>query len=192
MLQLKNNARTLYEVLLQKKYLLLLISGSIIFFLFEIFLTQYSVLLFFFTSGTFSWQTKLNIALDAVKFYFTLIPFDQQFIFLLIALLVGLNLATTTYYIKKKVGRLRGGSGLLGIIISILGVGCASCGAVLLSSLLGFTLTIQILAVLPLHGKEFSIAALLLLLSSLYFTTKKIAYPSTCALPTYIKKHTQD
>jgi hypothetical protein len=102
-----------------------------------------------------------------------------------IAVLFGINLAMMIYFLKRKIVQVKK-SGLatsfFGITSGVLGMGCASCGSFLLTSLLTFFGVSSILAYLPLGGEEFGIAGVILLIISIYATAKKILNPSVCKL----------
>ncbi len=66
-------------------------------------------------------------------------------------------------------------------VLTLLGLGCASCGALILTSLLSFFGAAGILTILPLHGGEFQILAFVLVLVSLHIFVKKMR-EDTCQI----------
>lgn len=62
------------------------------------------------------------------------------------------------YYFQKRF-RLEKTAGMstVGMLSGLLGVGCASCGSVIISSLIGFGATASVIGVLPLRGQEFGL-----------------------------------
>jgi len=72
------------------------------------------------------------------------------------------------------------GASTLGIVGSLLGVGCASCGSVLLVSLFGFSTAAGFLAALPLGGMEFGLGSIAILTLSIAFMLKKLRSPLVC------------
>jgi len=72
------------------------------------------------------------------------------------------------------------GVSLVGVATSLLGVGCASCGSVVLTSLIGFGSATTVLGVLPFRGQEFGIVGIAILLITIGFTFKKINQPFVC------------
>lgn len=103
---------------------------------------------------------------------------------ILIAFLVGLNLSLLVYYIrarrvsgKNKVGH---SLGILGFISGLFGIGCAACGSVIITGLFSSFGGFAFLALLPLHGAEFSVFGLALLLYSIVELTKRISDPLVC------------
>ena len=68
----------------------------------------------------------------------------------------------------------------MGIAFSLLGVGCASCGSVILTSLIGFASATVVLGLLPLRGIEFGIIGIIILVLAMRLTIKKINQPLVC------------
>jgi len=85
------------------------------------------------------------------------------------------------FYLKTRITLEKSsGLGLLGIISGLLGVGCASCGSVVLSTLIGVSLTTGIVDFLPLNGLEFGILGMIIVILSIYLLSKKILNPLIC------------
>ena len=72
----------------------------------------------------------------------------------------------------KKTGTLVG-------FFTVLGIGCASCGTVMLTSMLGVVGAASLVTFLPLHGGEFQIIAFLITLISLHILIQK-SLKKTC------------
>ena len=102
----------------------------------------------------------------------------------MVAVLFGINIALLTYYIRRrqeKTGNTKASLASLGGIVSAgLGIGCAACGSVVLTSLLGMFGAGSLLLLLPLHGAEFGIVGLILLLVSIRYLIKRIQDPLVC------------
>lgn len=98
--------------------------------------------------------------------------FISALIAVLISVLFGINVAMLAYHFNFRYG----GAGIAGMVSGLFGVGCFSCGSVLLPlfGLSGAAL------VLPFHGQEFNVVAIALLLVSIYLTSNKISR-KTCA-----------
>lgn len=89
---------------------------------------------------------------------------------LLLSLLFGINIALFVYYIRwhrGKTSHAHKTTGIAGILAGIFGVGCAACGAALIGPVFSFLGIAGILSFLPLHGQEFSLLGILLLLLSI-------------------------
>ncbi len=100
---------------------------------------------------------------------------------LVLATLFAVNAAFIERYMRRKV-RLHqaAGASAAGVLVGLLGVGCAACGSALFATLLG---TGGALAVLPLRGQEFTWLGILLVLISTFSLARKIVEPEVCAVP---------
>lgn len=105
----------------------------------------------------------------------------------LIAILFGMNLAMIVYLLRNRTAALKKGAattGFLGAVSGLLGVGCAACGSLILTSILSLVGASGALALLPFGGGEFGILGVLLLLWSLHTIAKQIRNPFIC-LPNF-------
>lgn len=101
----------------------------------------------------------------------------------IIAILFGINIAMIAYFIRKRKVVLGGGNFLAsfgGIGSGIVGIGCAACGSLVLSTFLPVIGAVGVIALLPLKGKEFSILSIGLLLASILAIARKITEPVVC------------
>jgi hypothetical protein len=101
---------------------------------------------------------------------------------ILIAVLVGINIAMIVYLFKKRneLGGQGTVAGVGGVASGALGIGCAACGSFLLSAILASFGAASALALLPLKGGEFGIASVVLLGVTLGIVSNKIAEPLVC------------
>jgi hypothetical protein len=104
----------------------------------------------------------------------------------LISGLFGVNTALLTYYIRRRQtgSRNRKGNtaGFLGAVSGVFGIGCAACGSVIVSGLLALVGATGLLALLPLHGAEFGLIGVLLLMYSVYQLSRRINDPLVCSI----------
>lgn len=100
----------------------------------------------------------------------------------LIVVLLGINLSMLAYLIKKQKRVRKGGaiSSFLGLLSSLFGVGCAACGTLIIGPALVALGAGGLLLALPLHGQEFALLGVFLLLYSIYTTSKQINKPLVC------------
>lgn len=100
-----------------------------------------------------------------------------------IAALFGIDIAFLAYYISIRKGSLREKGGMLGIggfVSGIFGIGCASCGTFILTSVFALVGAGGIITLLPLGGEEFGILGVVLIGYAIYWTAKKIEEPLAC------------
>lgn len=102
-----------------------------------------------------------------------------------VALAGGINTALFIHYLKHRLAQVRAVSaGWWGMVLSIFGIGCTSCGSVLLSAIIGFGATSGLLGVLPLRGTEFTLIGLAAVLFSIWYLSRSIINPAVCRIRT--------
>lgn len=102
-----------------------------------------------------------------------------------IAVLFGINLAMIVYFLRRRAAEVKQSgiaAGFFGIASGVVGMGCAACGSLLLTTILSFFGASGILAFLPLRGGEFGILGVILLAVSLNATAKQIQNPAVCKI----------
>lgn len=104
----------------------------------------------------------------------------------LISGLFGINAALLGYFIKRArgVGKVRATrtTTLSGMVAAVLGVGCAACGSAVLVVVLKLIGIAWIISYLPLHGAEFGLIGVGLLLLTTRSLARKISDPLVCPL----------
>ena len=101
------------------------------------------------------------------------------------AILLGINVSLIVYLLRMNQKRMtKGGmtAGVSGLIAGSLGMGCAACGSLILTSILSVVGGAGILAFLPLKGGEFGIIGVALLGYSTYLLSKYINRPPVCKI----------
>ena len=102
-------------------------------------------------------------------------------ILIVIAVLAGVNIAMSVFLMRRNLQMTSGVSlTALGTVVALVGVGCLSCGATLLTALIGLTASVTLVSVLPLHGWEFSLLAVILMLISIWRLSSKINQNGSC------------
>ena len=132
-------------------------------------------------SSNFLFEDKMII------FYKTLIGFYTNVLFgfylysnLIIILLFAINITLSFYYFKTKGYVFVKKSSISGMFLSIFGLGCASCGTALISTILSFFGLSTTLSFLPFKGEEFIYLGILFLLFSIFTLSNKIQEPNIC------------
>ncbi len=99
------------------------------------------------------------------------------------AILLGIDMALITYYLKERAFELRQGAvttSIGGMVSGIFGIGCAACGSLVLMNVLAAIGLSGGVALLPLRGGEFGILSVALLGTSLVLVAKRIGSPYVC------------
>ncbi len=174
---------TVTKVITHPKYLILFISVTFMVIAFAAWLPNLHLITKAMTSSTMTLWQKTNLLtslLGSLQTNFT--PLSRTVTFVS-AGLTGVQVSLLIYYVRQttKVQQSMGMSAL-GMATSMLGVGCASCGSVVLTSLLGFGSATAVLGLLPLRGQEFGIFGIGILLFAIYLTVKKINQPFVCEM----------
>ncbi len=101
---------------------------------------------------------------------------------LLVSVLVGMNISLLTFYFKTRRSAPTGtaSSGLIGIIATILGFGCASCGTLFISLLLANIGGVGFILTPFLNGYVLQSVGIFLLVISTYMLWKKVNDPLVC------------
>lgn len=103
---------------------------------------------------------------------------------IIVALLTGMNIALFVHYVQtRRVLERSMGTTALGTLLGMLGVGCATCGSVIVASLLGVGATAALVGALPFRGVEFGFVGMAVLLYANHALAKKIRAPLACAMP---------
>ena len=105
----------------------------------------------------------------------------------LISLLMGVNVSLLWYYGARarrlsKIDRTVTFTGIGGFVSGLFGIGCAACGTILVAGILKLLGIAWLITYLPLHGAEFGIIGVGLLLFTTYLLTKRINDPLLCKI----------
>lgn len=94
--------------------------------------------------------------------------------------LAGLQMGLISYLLLTRRKFTQAGKAGTGMVLAGFASGCASCGSLLLGTVLGLTGSGVVLAYLPLAGLEFGILGLGILVWSTYMTWRKVRTPIAC------------
>lgn len=87
-----------------------------------------------------------------------------------VAALVGVDLGMLAYHVREHGLTVEGGgSGSLGVVLGMLGAGCAACGSAILAGVLSLVGAAGAATLLPLDGLEFALLALATLVLSIHW-----------------------
>lgn len=163
------------------RYVVLALFISFLLFLFAVWLPNFSFVKEIITSQYFNAPEKVSILLNSLKAFQTNFQPFGRIMIIAVSLLFGVNMSLFSFYLKRRV-RLQKEAGLSagGIMAGMLGVGCASCGSFIISSLLGTSASVAFLGFLPLKGQEFAIISIVILGLSIISIAKKVQEPLIC------------
>ena len=169
--------------MVQPKYLTVAIAVSLMVIAFAAWLPNLHLIIKTMTSSTMTLWQKTNLLtglLGSLQTNFT--PLSRAVTFVS-AGLAGVQASLLVYYLRQTSKAAQSmGMSALGVATSMLGVGCASCGSVVLTSLIGFGSATAVLGFLPLRGQEFGFIGIVILLFAISFTLKKINQPDVCVI----------
>lgn len=125
-------------------------------------------------SATPLWD-KIALPLSLLSSIITNFTLLSAIYTVVIAILAGINAALIVELIRAR-KMVTGGAaaGGIGIFAGALGVGCAACGSLILTALVGTTIGTGTLALLPLGGSEFGVLGVGLLGYALYLLIKQV------------------
>jgi len=174
---------TAIEVIRQPKYLALTITVSLAMVAFAAWLPNLHLIAKAMTSSTMTLWQKTNLLTSLLGSLQTNFTAFSRLVIFASAGLAGLQASLLAYYLRQtaKLKQTMGMS-IIGITSSLLGVGCASCGSVVLTSLIGFGSTTALIGILPFRGQEFGMLGIGILLLAIHLTIKKINDPLVCGV----------
>jgi len=174
---------TLKKIYSKKSDIFISVVVAALVILIGIILPQLEFLSQIFRSDLFGWNEKFNILFNVLYDTMRGTKPGAQFFLLVVAALSAMNITFFVYYTQHRVKtQVSAGLGIVGIIVGFFGIGCAACGSVLLSTVIGFAAASQVLGFLPFHGEEFSWLSILILLIANFYLIKKINDPMVCKL----------
>jgi len=172
---------SLNQVFSKPRYIVLSITAFIVVVTLAIWLPNLNFLGHITVSDTFSPSQKIGIISSVFgSFQTNFTPFSRA-ITILVSLLFAINFSFFVYFFLRAARFSKEtGIGTSGFILGMIGIGCATCGSVILSSILGIGATAGFIGILPLKGQEFGLLSIILLSISIYLLSKKIKDPLVC------------
>lgn len=177
---------TIAQIHRQPKYLLVTTITALSMIAFAAWLPNLHLITKSMTSSTMSLWQKTNLLTSLLGSLDTNFTPLSRTLTIASASLTGIQASLLIYYVRQSVRiQKEMGVSLAGIATSMLGVGCASCGSVVLTSLVGFGSATTLLGILPYRGQEFGFVGIGILVIAIYYTIKKINQPYICV----VKEH---
>lgn len=133
------------------------------------------------TSASMTIWQKTNLLTSLLRSLQTNFTLLSQVVTVTTAVLTGIQASLLVFYMRQTAAVQQSmGVSFVGVATSMLGVGCASCGSVVLTSLIGFGSASAVLGFLPFRGQEFGFLGIGILLFAISLTLKKINQPFVC------------
>lgn len=133
------------------------------------------------SSSTMTLWEKTNLMTSLLGSLQTNFTATSRLLTVTSASLAGIQVAFLAAYIRQTAQLQQTmGMSFLGTAASLLGVGCASCGSVVLTTVFGLGSMAVILRLLPLKGQEFGIIGVGILLFAIKQTVDKVNQPGVC------------
>jgi hypothetical protein len=170
-MDIKQVIRVWKDVFGKWRYCLLVIFIAIVFYSLNIIITSWRSLMDFYSTGGFIWM--LNLFFNIFVSFKSIVP-GSSAILIIISILLGILFSMLIYKAHFNISfkdEEAGVIGGIGAFIAAFFSGCAACGVGIASA---FGIGAGILASLPFHGIELSIAAILILAITIFKTTKNM------------------
>lgn len=169
------------EVFSKPTYILFSSLTFIFVLVFAIWLPNFRFLSHTAASNLFTFSEKFGIitsTLGGLQTNFTLL---SRTLILLVSFLFAINSTFLVFYILRATRLSKSaGLGVSGFALGLIGIGCATCGSVILTALFGIGATAGFIHYLPLKGQEFGIISIAILSFSIYLLASKIKDPLVC------------
>ncbi|MBU0613515.1 hypothetical protein KKB10_05925 [Patescibacteria group bacterium] len=180
---MNNVFRSLKEVFKKPSYIILATAISFVIYVISIWLPSKDLLRLVFDSELFNFGERIKFLWSMFGLIKTNFSITSGTLVVILSLLGGVNMTLFVFYFKRRV-KLQKSAGIsvLGIIIGFLGIGCASCGSIVLSSFIGFSAAASFIGILPFNGLEFAITGVIVLIISIYLIGSKIQNPLLCRI----------
>lgn len=174
---------TLVGIFRQPKYLVFTLLVALILIAFAAWLPNIHLITKAMTSSTMTLWQKTNLITSLLGSLQTNFTTLSRNLTILSATLTGVQASLLIYYVRRSILIQREvGASVAGMASSLLGVGCASCGSVVLTSIIGFSSATTLLGILPFRGQEFGFVGIAILLGAISFTLRKINQPLDCEI----------
>lgn len=177
--------RTLKNIVLSPRYLILTLGVAFVVLSFLIFVPNRMLVWFGLSQGGGGVVADLGFLLAFYGSLLTNFTPLAATVAVVTALLLGLNVALLIYYVRLMRGGKRSvfvvsGLSIGGLVSAVFGIGCAVCGSIILTSVLGLVGASGLLLLLPYGGEEFSFLAIGLLLYATTLLLRRIEAGRVC------------
>jgi len=150
----------------------------------SVWLPNHATLQSVFSSSEISVISKVWFFVSLYASLWTSMSLWQTLYLLLVGILFGINVSLIVFYVSRKQQGKKIESyqltSLGGLISGILGIGCIACGSVIVTAIFGLAGATALYSIMPLHGYEFGLAGLVIILMSIRYIASRIEDPLVC------------
>lgn len=115
-------------------------------------------------------SNRIAVLAGLYPFLGTSYALPSALLLVLVAVLIGADIALVAYHLREHgLSAPESGGSVVGVMLGVLGAGCAACGSVVLAGVLSLVGVTGALTLLPFEGIEFAVLALLALVLSIYW-----------------------
>ncbi len=170
--------RNLVGIFKSPPYLSFMLGTSFAMFASAVLLPNRALLVSLWTDPSIPLGDKITVPMSILGSIATNFSLLSASYVVVIAVLAGINAGLIVSLLRSGRPVWAGSSaGVVGIFSGILGIGCAACGSLILTAILGTTLGASIITVLPLRGGELGILGVVLLGAATYLLARQITKP---------------
>lgn len=174
---------TVVKIVAQPKYLIAAIAVSLMVIAFAAWLPNLHLITKTMTNSTMTLWQKTNLLTSLLGSLQTNFTPVSRIVTVITAGLTGVQVSLLIFYLRQTARATQSmGMSAVGVATSMLGIGCASCGSVVLTSLIGFGTATTVLGIFPFRGQELGILGIGILLLAIHLTFKKINDPLVCGV----------
>ncbi len=172
-----------YSIFKQPKNIIIWFLGSFLIFLILRILPVYGILKNAFSILDISFGRKRELFNDYIFRTFTEINFSEQLLIVLLSVLTALNIILFIMFVQRQRKILSGKSfisSISGMFLGLFGVGCLSCGFLIMAPLLTFLGLGGYILNIAQYAELISYAGVFLLVISIYYLLKQLSKPLIC------------
>jgi len=120
--------------------------------------------------GSLPLTSRVGVVVGLYPLVGTAFTLMESGLLVIVAVLFGVNLSMLTYQFREHGLSIREGSGsAAGMLLGVLGAGCAACGTAILAGILSLVGAAGVATLLPLEGMELLLLAFAMLVLSVYW-----------------------
>ncbi len=183
-LEIVNMQKALIVVFKRPVNLVLAIVVALLSFSLSILLVNYRFILEIIENSSISFIDKIKVLSNLLISINTSFTTLSALTTIIISILLGVSIAMVFYIYKRRVKTSKKGlfASIGGFVSGIFGVGCASCGALLITPILSLVGAGWLISILPFGGEEFGFVSIGIFIFAIFIFSKRIVSPVVCEI----------